>query len=202
MVDYKTIAKKWDFNKTVSKFKDTKNFEINKQGRFAARFFQIALAVISYYFIAVQKKVLWAAFESNTFSGSLMLFAICSPILSGFLIAIYIFPWFSKKWTSRRILSVETFCDVLMTISWAAIFFVGLASVGGKCANPTDASWVDGCGNYNWLMAWIFFLFLSFAAGVYFDGTAWYNGVWKGPEIESDVLLDIRRTTRTTNRYK
>jgi hypothetical protein len=52
MVDFKQVAKKWDFQKTVSKVKDTKNFEIQKTGRFAARFFQGATALIMYYFIA------------------------------------------------------------------------------------------------------------------------------------------------------
>lgn len=45
-------ATKWDYQGTLRKVKDTSNFEIDKAGRFSARFFQIALALISYYWIA------------------------------------------------------------------------------------------------------------------------------------------------------
>jgi hypothetical protein len=33
MVDIKSVLKKWDYNKTVSKYKDATNFEIKKEGR-------------------------------------------------------------------------------------------------------------------------------------------------------------------------
>ena len=72
MVDYKSIAKKWDFNKTVQKVKDTKNFEIEKSGRFAARFFQVALAVISYYFIAAQNSALIKKYDLTKVTGPLL----------------------------------------------------------------------------------------------------------------------------------
>ena len=45
---------KWDYEKTLTKVRDTKNFEIDKQGRFAARGFQIALGVASIIFIGTE----------------------------------------------------------------------------------------------------------------------------------------------------
>jgi hypothetical protein len=49
-------ATKWDYESTLRKVKDTKNFEIDKSGRFAARFFQMTLALISYYWLAAQNQ--------------------------------------------------------------------------------------------------------------------------------------------------
>jgi hypothetical protein len=65
MVDFKSLQKKWDFQKTVTKYKDTRNFEIDKNGRFAARFFQIALAVFSYYWLSVQNAELVKMFSAR-----------------------------------------------------------------------------------------------------------------------------------------
>ena len=107
-------------------------------------------------------------------------------------------PWFGKNWTSRRILFIESFCDLFMTIGWISGFIAELAAVKGGCA-PAVA--IDGCPNFNWLVAWLFFLFLSWGAGIFFDCTAWYNGVFSGNDIDADVLLDVRRTTRQGTRF-
>ncbi|KAJ2998034.1 hypothetical protein HDV02_004945 [Globomyces sp. JEL0801] len=183
-------VKKWDYEGTLH----TKNFEIQKNGRFSARFFQIALAMISYYWLGSQNPAFTQKYELTAVIGSMTFFAIASPAISAALIAVYITPWFGKNWTSRRILLIETFCDLFITIGWIAGFFTLLSSVTTGCS---PANWIVGCTNFNWMAAWVFFLFLSWAIGLFFDGTAWYRGVFSQEEIGSDVLLDIRRTTRT-----
>jgi hypothetical protein len=75
MVDIKSVLKKWDYQKSISKFKDTKNFEIQKQGRFAARFFQMTLAIILYYWIAVQKQSLVDHFQLGQVNGAIYTFS-------------------------------------------------------------------------------------------------------------------------------
>ncbi|KAJ3252525.1 hypothetical protein HK103_001426 [Boothiomyces macroporosus] len=203
MVSFKNIqkkwdkAKKWDYEQTLRKVKDTANFEIDKSGRFAGRFFQIALSLISYYWLGAQNSVLVAKYGLASTNNAMIFFAIISPIVSGLLIAVYITPWFGKNWTSRRILSIETFFDLFMMMGWICGFGVELTSVGTGCSLQT---WIDGCTSFNWLAAWLFFLFVAWAAGLFFDCTAWYRGVFAGNEIDADVLLDIRRSGRQTRR--
>lgn len=72
MVDFKNVVKKWDFQKTVTKIKDTKNFEIQKAGRFAARFFQGATALIMYYFLAAQQPAFTAANKLQSVNSALV----------------------------------------------------------------------------------------------------------------------------------
>ncbi len=125
-------------------------------------------------------------------------FAVFSPITSGSLIALYLAPWFGKNWTSRRILSIETASDFCMTFGWLGGFIALVAQTGGACAS--SEKFVDGCTTYNWLAAWVFLLFLSWAAGLFFDATAWHRGVCSGNDINDAILLDVRRATRGTSR--
>ncbi|KAI8910084.1 hypothetical protein BC831DRAFT_408822 [Entophlyctis helioformis] len=189
-----TVKTKWDYEKTLSKVKDRKNFEIDKQGRFAARGFQIALSLVSYYWLGVQNSEFMTMHAVGQVQSAMIFFAVVSPVISAFLIIVYVTPWFSHAWTSRRILSVETFCDLFMTLGWISGFMAELIAVQGACS----LGWHPGCTNFNWLMAWLFFLFLSWGAGFFFDCTAWWRGVFSGDEIESDVLMDVRRTTRAS----
>ena len=67
----KTVTK-WDYEGTLRKVKDTSNFEIDKQGRFAARFFQCVLSVISYYFLGSQVQTFLKTFNLGQTINSLM----------------------------------------------------------------------------------------------------------------------------------
>ena len=126
------------------------------------------------------------------FASIYSIFSVLSPITSGCLIAIYLTPWFGKNWTSRRILSIETFCDFCFTIGWLA-GFIALVVKGSGCN-------AEGCVTYSWLAAWVFFLLLSWTAGLFFDATAWRRGVFSENEIDDAVLMDVRRATRGTSR--
>ncbi len=72
MVDFKSVVKKWDYQKTVSKYKDATNFEIAKPGRFSARAFQIGLSVVSYYWISAQDQAFLAAHGLAQINGAIM----------------------------------------------------------------------------------------------------------------------------------
>ncbi|EGF82353.1 hypothetical protein BATDEDRAFT_34377 [Batrachochytrium dendrobatidis JAM81] len=183
---------KWNLEASITKYRDHKNFTIDKQGRYSARCFQIMLALVSYYWIGSQDIGLVASKNLGGVNSAMLIFAICSPVVSGLLIAVYVSPWFSHSWTSRRILTIETIADAIMTLGWIFGFIIELVNVQGAC---TGAS-LPGCTNFNWLMAWLFFLFVSWGAGFFFDCTAWHRGVLASDEIESDVLMDVRRTTR------
>jgi hypothetical protein len=122
---------------------------------------------------------------------------VVSPIISGFNVAVYLTRWIGKNWTSRRILSIETFCDLLMTTGWLAGFIALLAEVKTGCSLE---QWTEGCVNFNWLVAWLFFLFVSWFAGLIFDIIAWRKGVCSPQEIDNEILLDIRRSARTTHK--
>lgn len=105
---------------------------------------------------------------------------------------MYVFPWFSHSWTSRRILAIETFLDLFMALAMFSVFFVDLTLIGGQCDQN-----VLGCGTFTWLLTWLFFHAASWFAGLVFDGTAWHRGLSTSQEIDGDILLDIRRTTRS-----
>ena len=70
-------ATKWDYEATLKKVKDKANFDIDKQGRFAARFFQGALAVISYYWLASQEGLLVTEAKLKGTVDSMMYVSIC-----------------------------------------------------------------------------------------------------------------------------
>jgi hypothetical protein len=195
-------ATKWDYENSLRKVKDTKNFEIDKAGRFAARFFQMALALISYYWLAAQNQTflknsgIAGVVSSMMYVSLIRFFAIVSPVISGLNIAVYITPWFGKNWTSRRILAIETFSDLFMTVGWIAGFIALLNGVTFNCA-PGGAM-PTGCVEFNWLAAWLFFLFLAWFTGLIFDIFAWKKGVFDAGEIDDEVLLDVRRATRSS----
>jgi hypothetical protein len=112
---------------------------------------------------------------------------------------MYIFPWFSKSWTSRRILTVETLIDVTMTLGWLGVLINFATTVGGQCSSYSTQ--LKGCVQFNWLCVWIFFLFCAWGSGIYFDITAWRRGLNGSSEIDTEIMLDIRKATRG-NRFK
>ena len=122
-----------------------------------------------------------------------------SPMVTICLFSIYFFGFFSKAWTSRRILTIETVSDIIMTIIWFALFISGLVQVGGNCASGTAMA---GCTDFNWVTAWIFFIAISWLVNLVFDGTAWHFAFGGFNEIDDNILMDIRRTTRNPSRYK
>ncbi|KAJ3267468.1 hypothetical protein HK104_005866 [Borealophlyctis nickersoniae] len=186
------LQQKWDIRQSLMKARDTRNFVIEKPGRFGARFFQIFCSVASWYFLGKQDDTLitphglWPTFHAMTF------FAIISPIISALLIAVHIFPWFSKSWTSRRIMILETISDFFIGLGWFGGFVAGLSKMNGDC--PPNAS--SACNLFNWALAWFFFSFLFFGAGFVFDVRTWYKAIWAPQEIDAEVLLDVRRSTR------
>jgi hypothetical protein len=86
-----------------------------------------------------------------------------------------------------------------MTVGWISGFIAELAAVKGGCSIESVYA-AQGCTNFNWLVSWLFFLFVSWLAGLYFDFTAWRQGVFNNNELDDNVLLDIRRQTRS-NRF-
>ena len=188
------LAKAWNLKSTLQKVKDTRNFTVDKTGRFSARFFQIALACFSWYFLSSQDAKIAEKYNIKSITDAMWFFAVTSPIVSIFLVVVYITPWFSHAWTSRRILFVETFCDFFMSLGWLAGFISLVAVVQGKCV-PTPGS-DNNCVIFNWLVSWLFFSWLAFLAGLFFDGYSLYKGIWAPNDIESEILLDVRRTTR------
>ncbi|KAJ3057005.1 hypothetical protein HK097_001489 [Rhizophlyctis rosea] len=191
--NFKDLANKWDLKGSLIKARDTRNFTIEKPGRFGARFFQIFCALGAWYFLAQQDDALITAQGGHLRQTiKAIFFAIVSPIISGLLIAVYLLPVFLKKWTSRRILIIETACDFIITLCWFAGFIASLSQMKGECPPAKSPE----CDRFNWAVAWFFFSFAFFAAGLTFDVRTWYKAVFEPQEVDAEVLLDIRRTTR------
>lgn len=43
-------------------------------------------------------------------------------IMSAFNVGMYFTPWISKKWTSKRIVMIETFVDSIFFALWVVAF--------------------------------------------------------------------------------
>ena len=123
-------------------------------------------------------------------------FAVTSPIVSIFLVVVYLTPWFSHSWTSRRILLIETSLDFMMFIGWMGGFIGSVVLVNGRCIAPPAAT----CTQYNWLISWLFFSAIAFFYALGIDFWSLYKGIYAPADIEHEILLDVRRTTRMNNR--
>ena len=190
--NFDSVRKKLNLKDTLKKVKDTKNFPIEKNSRFAGRFFQIVLAVFAWYFLGSQSQSIVIQYALTPVINAMWFFAITSPMVSGSLIAVYIAPWFSHSWSSRRILFIETFLDFLMTFGWVTGFTLMMVATNGQCKPTADAT----CTNFNWLVAWCFLSFLGFFYGLVLDIISLYKGMCGSSDIEAEILLDVRRTTR------
>jgi hypothetical protein len=93
---------------------------------------------------------------------------------------------------------IETFSDFFMSVGWIAGFIALLNNVRTGCSVDTTGFNAQACTNFNWLVAWLFFLFVAWTAGLVFDILSWKKGVCDVGEIDSDVLLDVRRATRSS----
>ncbi|KAJ3417170.1 hypothetical protein HDV05_006376 [Chytridiales sp. JEL 0842] len=130
--------------------RDTRNFPIKKKVRFANRFFQIAIALASYYFLGRQSnelmsaKGLWPIINFNWFV------AAAAPIVSGAVVAQYFLPIIITNWNSRKILAFELLMDVSMTVLWIACFSSEVIRMGNDCPPGTSSA----CDVFNWVLAW------------------------------------------------
>jgi hypothetical protein len=190
--NFDAVKQKLKLSETLKRVKDTKNFPVEKTARFAGRFFQIALAIFAWYFLSSQAQPIVVHYNLTPVINAMWFFAIISPMVSGFLIAIYYFSWFSKSWTSRRILCMELSCDSFMTMGWLCGFVLMIIATSGNCQPLPDAT----CTNFNWLVAWCFLSFIAFFYGLGIDIVSLYRGIWGSNAVEAEILLDVRRTTR------
>lgn len=197
MPSFEEVRKKWNLKQTLQSVRDTRNFSVDKTARFSGRFFQIALAVFAWYFLGSQDGAVIAKYGIVVVINWMWFFAIASPVVSAFLVVVYVTPWFSHSWTSRRILIVESSLDFLMALGWLAGFVAMLVAVNGACIPPAATpTTTPNCVNFNWLVSWLFLSFVAFSFGLGVDIWALYKGMCAKDDIEGEILLDIRRTAR------
>ena len=189
---FDSVRKKLNLKDTLRRVKDSRNFTVDKTTRFAGRFFQIALALFAWYFLASQNGNIAAYYELTDIIYAMWFFAVVSPIVSTFLVVLYVAPWFSHSWSSKRILILEIVADFLMAFGWLSGFIVMMVATKGHCVPLPDTS----CTNFNWLEAWCFLSFAAFLYGLAIDIITLYKGVCGSSDIEAEILLDVRRTTR------
>lgn len=190
--NFDAVRKKLNLRDTLKKVKDTRNFPVEKTARFSGRFFQIALAVFAWYFLGSQFQSIIVFYNLTPVINAMWFFAVASPIVSGFLTALYMMPWFSQSWTARKILFIELFSDFVMALGWLAGFTLMIIATDGNCVQVAEAT----CTNFNWLVAWCFLSFLAFSYGFALDIISLYKGIYGSNDIEAEILLDVRRTTR------
>ena len=193
MPSFSEVRKKWNLKQTLQNVRDTRNFTVEKTGRFAGRFFQVALAVFCWYFLGSQDQKVVTSYGMNGLMSTMWFFAVLTPLVSSFLVVVYVSPWFSHGWTSRRILIVESTFDFLMTVGWLSGFITSLVIVKGQCVPPETGT---SCINFNWAVSWFFFLTTAFLFNLGLDIWALYSGLCGRQDVEGEVLLDVRRTTR------
>ena len=183
---------KWDFEERLRGARDTTHFDIEKKTRFAARFFQIILTILAYIFYG---NVTWHP-TMDEVKGVILSTLIVTPFLTGFNVLLYAASFFGKKWTSRRVLAVETLIDLGVVCTFLS-HGVMLAKKNYDLCNPESTWGYTQCGSLNLFVFWLFFLMVAWMLAFWFDCVAWYRGVFKKPEINNDVLMDVRRVTRS-----
>lgn len=90
-----------------------------------------------------------------------------------------------------------------MFIGWMGGFIGSVVLVNGRCVAPPATKSGDPiptCTQYNWLISWLFFSGLAFLYALGIDFWSLYKGIYAPADIEHEILLDVRRTTRMNNR--
>ncbi|KAJ3062422.1 hypothetical protein HDU98_001719, partial [Podochytrium sp. JEL0797] len=151
-----------------------KNFDIEKKVRFSNRFFQIALACASYYFLGQMAPALEKShpglYQTISFN---WIVAIASPIAAGLLVGQYFAPFIVTNWTSSKILMLELLIDTSAMVLWIGCFGSEIHLMGSDCPPATSY----GCDMFNWSLAWNILSFFSWATAVGLDihslGVGW-----------------------------
>ncbi|KAI8822990.1 uncharacterized protein EV422DRAFT_618702 [Fimicolochytrium jonesii] len=179
-----------------------KNFQIEKQARFAYRFFEIIVSFASWFFIGklhneelIKEKELWPAVQYLWF------LAVVSPMLAGVLIGQYFVSAIVKSWSSLKVLAIELLIDFTVFFLW--LICVGyLGSQMGMSCKPGDQE-LSQCTNFNWTLAWSSFNVIFWFLSMVWDIKGFLKGVWGwGGEQLSDREVDaeIRRMSRNQSR--
>jgi hypothetical protein len=194
-----------DLRNSLRRVKDTRNFQIDKMGRFANRFFQVILCFIMWYFIsqlgASASKNLNAVYLTPSALNLFWFLTIMGPIVSVWNAAMYMAPWFSKAWSSRRIIIVEGVGDACFSVIWTIAFVYGATIAGKNCSCAVTRSCLLSdvmavCDKTNWLIAFSCFISVSWIAALVYDVHAFYKGVIKTEDIDPETLLEVHRSAR------
>ncbi|KNC96921.1 uncharacterized protein SPPG_07746 [Spizellomyces punctatus DAOM BR117] len=178
---------------TVGSF--DRHFHIDKQARFATRFFEVLVGIASWYFIGKLKDPLigdhdlWPTVRYTWFC------AVFSPIVSVALVGQHFISCLSKAWSSIKVLILEIIVDVFITFAW----LVCLITLGSKMSGDCPPNSSDECNMFNWVLAWGSFSVLFWFASVVWDVKSLLKGVWGwGGERLNDTEMDaeIRRMSR------
>lgn len=153
--------------------KDTHYFEIEKWGRFTARFFQIVLAILCSTFLNSQN----AGFlRINGLYGAMqysLIVDIFSIFVSSGLVGMYAIPFFAHKWQGRKVLTIESIFDLAMF----TLIIIALISQAAAVKNTCSVDKSGDCDRYNFVMVFQGFSILAWFASIVFDGLSWYQGL-------------------------
>ncbi|RKP00230.1 hypothetical protein CXG81DRAFT_13471 [Caulochytrium protostelioides] len=200
MVNFSEIQRKLKATDLKSSFfksyNENKNFYIPKQARFTARFFQAATNFGAMFFLAklFNEEAFLSEHGVTSTVNSMLIMSVLTPLCVGFCVAIYIWSVFTKAWSSRRILTAETILDFLQLLVWGFGFLAGIIQMGKGC--PASFSTTTPCPLYNWFLAWAGFTTAGFLVGFVLDCKTWHTVLFAERELDSELLLDINRTTR------
>lgn len=196
-----------DLRNSIRRVKDTKNFEIDKLWRFSSRGFSILLSFIMWYFLSelnsAKNQTDSTVYMSREALNMFWFLTIGGPIISVWNIAIYLAPFLTKAWSSRKILIIESVSDVLMSLFWMGTFVYAAGQAIHTCTCPqtgcTDIV-KKICDKTNWLVAFAFFATLSWTISLIYDIISFYKGVFQREEVDPETLLEVQRTARMGSR--
>ena len=115
-----------DLKSSLRALKDTSTFPIEKSGRFASRGVQISLAFFLCFFVGHIQDLIP---QLRSLLSMIWFLLIVGLFASVWNVVMYAIPWLSKKWTSKRILIVETAIDFCFFVMWTVTFIVTAAMV-------------------------------------------------------------------------
>ncbi|KAI9209740.1 uncharacterized protein BJ171DRAFT_609020 [Polychytrium aggregatum] len=189
-------AKQLLINKNVlqERFRDTKNFPIEKKMRFSGRFFQIVLSAFAYYWLASQDSALMTKYGLFGVIGYSWFLNLACPCVAGLLILQHFAGAIISAWTSRKMMVLETLCDVTIMALWLFCIIAAGILMGPNCPPGTS----HACDCFNWVLATEIMSWIAWTYGVVLDFVLWYKVLWGGMEEIDDMEMNraLRQTAR------
>lgn len=176
----------------------------HRKFRWVMRTIQIFFGVFAFSFHASQlteKTVVYANGLYGVVAASAAL-SLLAPLLAAFLAAIYLVNWF-RKWSSRRVMIIETMADLTAFILFTAMTGLLISGIGYGYAkgNQCPPGKSAECDKYNWSIAWTFAEAFAWFLASFADCASWYN-VWSGPRsrgTDDETLMSMRRLRSAGN---
>ena len=176
-----------------------KNFYVPKKLRFSLRAFETVLTIFLLAFLARQEE---SFLIRTSVGGSIALgffVAVMCILALPWNVSMYMIKFFMKKWTSRRVLLIETIVDAIVSNLLVTLFIVLLAQIGNQCPAFKDPA----CSRFHWVIVFTFFNLCFWMSSLVMDIKDLKHGIYPTQSIRELELANrnlerqLRRNSRS-----